>query len=83
MYLSVSREDLLKNSLNTVKYLSESDWAKLFVIHFEGEPGIDEGGVRLKNIPFGVKTVLLIFYTLLLFIIGTSGVVHFGQQRTL
>ena len=45
-YMSVTRTDLLRNAMNTTKYLSESDWAKLFVIHFEGEPGIDEGGVR-------------------------------------
>ena len=45
-YLTINRDNLLKNSLHALKYLSEADWAKLFVIHFEGEMGIDEGGVR-------------------------------------
>ena len=36
-YLTINRDNLLKNSLHALKYLSEADWAKLFVIHFEGK----------------------------------------------
>lgn len=58
-YLTVSREpSLLKNSLNALKYLSEADWAKLFVIHFEGEMGIDEGGVRREWFTLLAKELL-------------------------
>jgi hypothetical protein len=37
---------IMKSSYNATRWLSESDWAKLFVIEFDGEPGIDQGGLR-------------------------------------
>ena len=57
-YLTINRDNLLKNSLNALKYLSEADWAKLFVIHFEGEMGIDEGGVRREWFSLLAKELL-------------------------
>lgn len=45
--LQISRfPSILKSSLSQTKSLSDQDWAKLFVIEFEGERGIDQGGLR-------------------------------------
>ena len=58
-YITVSRDtSLLKSSFNALKYLSEADWAKLFVIHFENESGIDEGGVRREWFSLVAKELL-------------------------
>ena len=47
LYLRISRTpSILKSSLAVTKSLSDQDWAKLFVIEFEGELGIDQGGLR-------------------------------------
>ncbi|XP_065060278.1 apoptosis-resistant E3 ubiquitin protein ligase 1-like [Rhopilema esculentum] len=44
--IRVNRETLLKDSQHAVKYLSDSDWGKEFVVDFINEPGLDFGGVR-------------------------------------
>ena len=45
-YLRISRHpSVLRSSIVATKSLSDQDWAKLFVIEFEGENGIDQGGL--------------------------------------
>ncbi len=46
IYLNIARSDIVTSSLRATKWYTENDWAKLFIIDFEGEPGIDQGGVR-------------------------------------
>lgn len=45
--LRISRyPSILKSSIAATKSMSDYDWAKLFIIEFEGECGIDHGGIR-------------------------------------
>ena len=45
--LKISRfPSILKSSISQTKSMSDQEWAKLFVIEFEGERGIDQGGLR-------------------------------------
>ncbi|XP_039248236.2 apoptosis-resistant E3 ubiquitin protein ligase 1-like [Styela clava] len=45
VYLTVKREQLLYDSYKTTKHLSVKDWLKQFQINFEGELGVDWGGL--------------------------------------
>ncbi|GLV39987.1 uncharacterized protein CBL_10882 [Carabus blaptoides fortunei] len=44
--MKVSREKLLESSMKATKSFSVSDWCRNFEITFQGEQGIDWGGVR-------------------------------------
>jgi len=44
--ISVNRNDILKSTLQATKHFSAAYWARLFEVHFQGEVGIDQGGVR-------------------------------------
>ncbi|KRT81256.1 hypothetical protein AMK59_5638 [Oryctes borbonicus] len=44
--MKVNREKLLESSMKTTKNFSVSDWCRNFEITFQGEQGIDWGGVR-------------------------------------
>ena len=46
LQLRVDREKLLQSSMKAVKYFSVSDWFKKFEVTFNGELGLDWGGVR-------------------------------------
>lgn len=42
----VHRDDIIASSFRATRWFAESDWCRLFEIEFEGEPGLDQGGVR-------------------------------------
>jgi len=44
--LLINRHDLLNSTLKATRWFAESDWMRLFEVRFEGEPGIDHGGLR-------------------------------------
>ena len=45
--IKISRPpSILKSTYQATKYMSDHDWAKLFVIEFDQEVGIDQGGLR-------------------------------------
>ncbi|KAM3963767.1 LOW QUALITY PROTEIN: apoptosis-resistant E3 ubiquitin protein ligase 1 [Aphomia sociella] len=44
--LRVVRSDLLRSSLKATKHFSLADWCKNFDVTFQGEQGVDWGGVR-------------------------------------
>ncbi|XP_059055440.1 apoptosis-resistant E3 ubiquitin protein ligase 1 [Achroia grisella] len=44
--LRVDRADLLRSSLKATKHFSLADWCKNFDVTFQGEQGVDWGGVR-------------------------------------
>lgn len=43
--ISVSRQDLLKSTIEATKDFKNDDWLKLFVVKFIGEEGMDAGGL--------------------------------------
>ena len=46
MGLKIDRFNLITSSVRATKNLTEADWCQLFAIEFEGEPGVDHGGLR-------------------------------------
>ena len=46
LLLKVERWCIVHSSFQVTKWLSDSQWIHLFEIEFEGEPGIDQGGIR-------------------------------------
>lgn len=46
LMIKVNRDRFLESSYKEMKHFSVSDWCKKFDITFEGEPGIDHGGLR-------------------------------------
>ncbi|XP_057672258.1 apoptosis-resistant E3 ubiquitin protein ligase 1 isoform X1 [Diorhabda carinulata] len=44
--MKVNREKLLESSMKATKNFSVSDWCKNFEVNFQGEQGIDWGGLR-------------------------------------
>ena len=44
--LTIERWCIVNSSLQATKWLTDAQWAQLFEIHFEGEEGIDQGGLR-------------------------------------
>uniref|UniRef100_A0A8D8SWN9 HECT-type E3 ubiquitin transferase n=1 Tax=Cacopsylla melanoneura TaxID=428564 RepID=A0A8D8SWN9_9HEMI len=46
LIIKVNRDRFLESSYKEMKHFSVSDWCKKFDITFEGEPGIDHGGLR-------------------------------------
>ncbi|XP_052755161.1 apoptosis-resistant E3 ubiquitin protein ligase 1 [Galleria mellonella] len=44
--LRVARADLLRSSLKATRHFSLADWCKSFDVSFQGEQGVDWGGVR-------------------------------------
>ncbi len=49
--LRVDRADIIGSSYRATKWFSEADWCRLFEVEFEGELGIDHGGVKL-HLPY-------------------------------
>ncbi len=45
MPVRVDRTDLIGSSYRATRWFSEADWCRLFEVQFEGEVGIDHGGV--------------------------------------
>ncbi|KAI8484372.1 Apoptosis-resistant E3 ubiquitin protein ligase 1 [Branchiostoma belcheri] len=43
--VKVNRRDLLDSSMKATKHFSSSDWGKTFVVSFDGEEGLDWGGL--------------------------------------
>jgi len=46
VYIKVNRQNIYESTLKSIKSLSKTDWYKLIVVKFEGEDGIDQGGLR-------------------------------------
>ncbi|CAH1174172.1 unnamed protein product [Phaedon cochleariae] len=44
--MKVNREKLLESSMKATKHFSVSDWCRNFEVNFQGEQGIDWGGLR-------------------------------------
>nr|XP_037870320.1 apoptosis-resistant E3 ubiquitin protein ligase 1 isoform X2 [Bombyx mori] len=44
--LRVTRADLIRSSLKATKHFTVADWCKNFDVSFQGEQGVDWGGVR-------------------------------------
>jgi len=44
--LLVNRSIIFDSTLRSTRYFLESDWARLFDVRFDGEPGQDQGGLR-------------------------------------
>ncbi|XP_066279414.1 apoptosis-resistant E3 ubiquitin protein ligase 1-like isoform X2 [Branchiostoma lanceolatum] len=43
--VKVNRRDMLDSSMKSTKHFSASDWGKTFVVSFDGEEGLDWGGL--------------------------------------
>ena len=44
--MRIDRQNIFDSTWKVTRYFLESDWARLFEIYFDGELGVDQGGLR-------------------------------------
>jgi apoptosis-resistant E3 ubiquitin protein ligase 1 len=74
--ITISRENLLKNSVEILKNFNE-DWKKKWIIHFKNEPGIDQGGLLKEFIQIFSKEL---FQTSGLFVVNEKQKLSFNHK---
>ncbi|XP_045494960.1 apoptosis-resistant E3 ubiquitin protein ligase 1 isoform X2 [Colias croceus] len=80
--LRVRRADLLRSSLKATKHFTLADWCKNFDVAFQGEQGVDWGGVRREwfslvcSALFDARGGLFVSYT-----DSPAGLVHPNPDR--
>jgi hypothetical protein len=74
--LTISRADMVESSLHKTRSFSAKDWSKNFKIQFEGEEGIDAGGLRREWLDTLCRTMFENSKSGLFSSFGNSRLVH-------
>ena len=55
--MRIDRHNIFDSSWRVTRHLLQSDWARLFEIYFDGEVGVDQGGLRREGFDLVTKYI--------------------------